>query len=248
MSKNPDKRAKSVKRNEPMNNAMKFFLAGCVAELYLLVIHRFYINADSDIQRIAWYDSYLWTLVGVGAAVLVVGAVCTCLWRHNRKRIPAGLAITGAGVYIAAVAGLIRWNMSFMTLLMVVVPVVMLLGILWSLYDRECALALTILGVTLIVLWVCRRALSSVVVGTYVKMAVAVYVLILVGLLVQLKRQKLDKLLPAQADPLPVYVACVLSFVSIAAAVINSVAGYYAIWVLAIVVFGLAVYYTVKQL
>ena len=247
MSKNPDKRTKSVKRNEPMNSAMKFFLAGCVAELYLLVIHRFYINADSDIQRIAWYDSYLWTLVGVGAAVLVIGAVCTCLWRRDKKRF-LGLMVTGAGAYIAAVAGLIRWNMSSMTLLMVVVPVIMLLGILWSLYDRECALALTVLGITLIVLWVCRRAFSSVVVGTYVKVAVAVYVLILVGLLVQLKRGKLGKLLPSKADPLPVYVACGLSFVSIAAAVINTVAGYYAIWVLAIVVFGLAVYYTVKQL
>lgn len=247
MSKNPDKRTKSVKRNEPMNSAMKFFLAGCVAELYLLVIHRFYINADSDIQRIAWYDSYLWTLMGVGAAVLVIGAVCTYLWRQDKKRF-LGLIITGAGAYIAAVAGLIRWNMSSMTLLMVVVPVVMLLGILWSLYDRECALALTVLGITLIVLWVCRRAFSSVVVGTYVKVAVAIYVLILVGLLVQLKRGKLGKLLPAKADPLPVYVACGLSFVSIAAAVINTVAAYYAIWVLAIVVFGLAVYYTVKQL
>lgn len=247
MSKNPDKRSKSVKRDEPMNSAMKFFLTGCVAELYLLVIHRFYINADSDIQRIAWYDSYLWTLMGVGAAVLVIGAVCTYFWRHSKKRF-WGLLITGAGAYVAAVAGLVRWNMSFMTLLMVVVPVIILLGILWSLYDRECALSLTVLGITLIVLWVCRRALSSVVVGTYVKVAVAVYVLILVGLLVQLKREKLGKLLPAKADPLPVYVACGLSFVSIAAAVINTVAGYYAIWVLGIVVFGLAVYYTVKQL
>lgn len=247
MSKNPDKRAKSVKRDEPMNRAMKFFLAGCVAELYLLVIQRFYVNADSDLQRIAWYDTYLWTLMGVGAAILAVGVVCMLLWKEPRRRL-LGLLIAGAGVYVAAVAGLVRWNMSFMTLMMVVVPAVILLGILWSLYDRECALALTILGVSLIVLWVTRRALFSVVVGTYVKAAVAVYVLLLVGILVQTKREKLGKLLPAKADPLPVYVACGLSLAAIAVAVINSVAGYYAIWALAVVVFGLAVYYTVKQL
>ncbi|MFR7893841.1 MAG: hypothetical protein ACLU38_06945 [Dysosmobacter sp.] len=29
------------------------------------------------------------------------------------------------------------------------VPVIMLLGILWALYDRECALALTVLGASL---------------------------------------------------------------------------------------------------
>ena len=65
-----------------MNGAMKFFLAGCVAELYLLLIRRFYVNADSDLQRITWYDSYLWVLVGVGAAVLVAGVVCAFLWRE----------------------------------------------------------------------------------------------------------------------------------------------------------------------
>ena len=38
MSKNPNKHAKSAKRDEHMSGAMKFFLAGCVAELYLLLI------------------------------------------------------------------------------------------------------------------------------------------------------------------------------------------------------------------
>ena len=200
MSKIPNKRTKPARRDEPMNGAMKFFLAGCVAELYLLLIRRFYVNADSDLQRITWYDSYLWVLVGVGAAVLVAGVVCAFLWRGNPK-FRIGCLVIGAGFYISAVAGLVRWNMSFMTLLMVVVPVVMLLGILWSLYDRECALSLTILGVTLIALWVCRRALSSVVVGLYVKIAAIIYLALLVILLVQVARKKLDKLLPAKADP-----------------------------------------------
>ena len=91
MSKNPNKRTKSVKRDEPMNGAMKFFLAGCVAELYLLLIRRFYINADSEIQRIAWYDSYLWILTGVGAAILAAGLLCAWLWRNDSKKRLAGL-------------------------------------------------------------------------------------------------------------------------------------------------------------
>ena len=53
MAKNPNK--KVAPKDEPMNGAMKFFLAGCVAELYLLILRRFYINADSEITRIAWY-------------------------------------------------------------------------------------------------------------------------------------------------------------------------------------------------
>lgn len=230
-----------------MSSAMKFFLAGCVAELYLLLIYRFYINADSDLQRIAWYDSYLWILLGVGAAVLVVGAVCAYLWRAGKKR-NWGLLIAAAGLYMGTVAGLVRWNMSAMTLLMVVVPVVMLLGVLWNLYDRECALALTILGATLIALWVFRRAFSSTTVGLYVKIALAVYLVLLIVLLVQVARKKLPKLLPVQTDPLPVYVAGGLSLASMAIALVSSAAAYYAMWALAIIAFGLAVYYTVKQL
>ena len=248
MSKNPNKRTKSVKRDEPMNGAMKFFLAGCVAELYLLLIRRFYINADSEIQRIAWYDSYLWILTGVGAVILAAGLLCAWLWRNDSKKRLAGWALTATGVYAAAVPALVRWNMSSMTLLMVLVPALILLGILWTLYDRECALSLTILGVSLIVVWVCRRAFSSSVVGLYVKIASVIYLAVLAVLAIQVKRQKLGKLFPVGADPLPVYVACGLSLAAILISMISAVVAYYAMWTLAIIVFGLAVYYTVKQL
>ena len=89
MSKNPNKRTKPARRDEPMNGAMKFFLAGCVAELYLLLIRRFYVNADSDLQRITWYDSYLWVLVGVGAAVLVVMIVYQVMLNKKEAVRPA---------------------------------------------------------------------------------------------------------------------------------------------------------------
>lgn len=73
MAKNPSKKA--VGKDEPMNGAMKFFLAGCVAELYLLILRRFYVNAGSDVARFVWYDHYLWILAGIGAGVMAVCAV-----------------------------------------------------------------------------------------------------------------------------------------------------------------------------
>ena len=45
MPKNPNR--KPVNRDEPMTGAMKFFLAGCVAELYLLIVRRFYVNGTA---------------------------------------------------------------------------------------------------------------------------------------------------------------------------------------------------------
>lgn len=247
MPKHPNSKSKQVKRDEPMNGAMKLFLAGCVAELYLLIIRRFYIQSP-DVVKILWYDRYLWVLLGVGAVILVAGAVGGLLLRADKKKRTAAWYVAAAGAFLGGAAGLVRWNVSTLTLLTVVVPAVMVLGILWSLYDRECALSLTILGASLIVLWICRKQLYSVYLGTYVRIFAVVYILVLIAVALLAKQGKLKKLLSAKADLLPVYVACGLSAAAMLGALFNTTVAYYAMWALAIVVFGLAVYYTVKQL
>ena len=247
MPKHPNSKSKQVKRDEPMTGAMKFFLAGCVAELYLLIIRRFYVKSP-DIVKILWYDRYLWVLLGVGAAILVAGVVGGLLLRGDKKKRTIAWCVAAAGAFLGGAAGLIRWNASTLTLLTVVVPVVMVLGVLWNLYDRECALSLTILGASLIALWICRKQMYSMFLGTYVKIFAVVYILVLIAVALLTKQGKLKKLLPASADPLPVYVACGLSAVALLGTLFSSIVAYYAMWALAIVVFGLAVYYTVKQL
>ena len=138
MAKNPNK--KVAPKDEPMNGAMKFFLAGCVAELYLLILRRFYINADSELTRIAWYDHYLWTLAGIGAGVLAVGVIAALVLRSSAKKQKSAWILAAAGAFVGAATALVRWNMATLSFMTIVVPVIMLLGILWALYDRECAL------------------------------------------------------------------------------------------------------------
>ena len=247
MPKKPNHKSKPVKRDEPMTNAMKFFLLGCVAELYLLIVRRFYVNGSIH-QVIAWYDVYLRIFLGAGVAALALGVALIFLWKNNKKR-TIGISLAAIGLFLVIATALILWNMSSLTLLTVLVPVIMLLGILWNLYDRECALALTILGVSLIALWVCRRLVNSLYLGTVVKAAVIVYLVVLAALAFLVKGKKLPRrILPANADPLPVYVACGLSFAALVVALFSSAVAYYAMWTLAIVVFALAVYYTVKQI
>ena len=233
MAKNPSKKA--VGKDEPMNGAMKFFLAGCVAELYLLILRRFYVNAGSDVARFAWYDHYLWILAGVGAGVMAVCAVGALALRKDPKR-------------RTAAALLVRWNMATLSFLSIVVPVIMMLGILWALYDRECALALTVLGASLFVLWGVRRYGSSMYVGTAVKVCVVLYLVLLAVIAWLAKADKLSKILPPKADKLSVYAACGLSGLALLASLLGTGVSYYAMWALAAVVFALAVYYTVKQL
>lgn len=248
MSKNPNSRPKPVKHSEPMNGAMKFFLAGCVAELYLLIVRKFYINGDAY-QQIAWFDHYFKILVGAGVAVLALGVILSIVFRADQKKRVWGWATTGAGAFLAIASGLIwRFNVSAMTFLSVLVPVVMLLGIFWALYDRECALSLTILGAGLMALWVLPKTMSDIGRGIYVKIGAVLFLVVLAALALLVKQGKLTKLLPANADTTPVYVACALSAIGVVIAFVSSTLAYYAMWALAIVVFGLAVYYTVKQL
>ena len=223
MPKNPNQRSKPVKRDEPMTGAMKFFLAGCVAELYLLIVRRLYVNGNAQ-QQIDWYDKYLWVLAGLGAVVLILGVVLSVMWKAERKKRVAGWYTAGGGAFLAVSALMIRaLNASAVTLLSVVVPVTMLLVVLWSFYDRECA---------------------------------AVLFLVLLAAAAFLSRKadrnggKLGKfrLLPSDADLLPIYTACGLSAAAVAAALVSVNVAYYAMWALAVVVFALAVYYTVKQL
>lgn len=145
MSKNPNRNSKPVKRDEPMNGAMKLFLAGCVAELYLLVIRRFYVSGTAQ-QLLACYAALLY-IIFAGLAVLAVGLVVALSGKKKPKQARVGWAVFAAGAFLSLSALLIRTlGGSALTLLCVVVPVAMLLGILWCLYDRECAWSLTILA------------------------------------------------------------------------------------------------------
>lgn len=255
MPKNPNHHSKPVKRDEPMTGAMKFFLAGCVAEIYLLLVRRFYVNGNAQ-QQINWYDRYLWILAGMGAVALIVGIVLAVMWKTDKKKRVIGWYVGGGGAFLAVSALLIRaLNAPVVTLLSVVVPVVMLLVVLWGLYDRECAVALTILGMSLIFLWVCRRTFSNIYYGTLMRVAaVAFLVLLAAAVFLSWKAGQNSgklgrlRLLPADADLLPIYTACGLSGVAVASALISLNIAYYAMWILAVVVFALAVYYTVKQL
>ena len=246
MATNPNRKSKPVKKNDTMNGAMDFFIGGCLAELYLLLLRRNYVEG-SAVQQIAWYDTYLKLFIIGGAVLLAAGLVLSRLWRKEKKKQVVGVIAAALGAFLAVASGMVLWNMSSLTLLMVAVPVAMLLCIVWCLYDRECALALTVLAVSLVAVWLCRRVTGGAL-ALVLKAGVVVYVAALIAVIVLAKAKKLKKLLPAKADVLPVYVSCGLSVVALAAALLGTAIAYYAMWALAAVVFALAVYYTVKQL
>lgn len=245
---------RQARETAAMTGAMKFFLAGLVAELYLLILRRFYIGGTAD-QMLAWFGR-LPVLAIVGVVILAAGAVLAVMKRSDKKMLENGCWIAAGGAFLAVASFLIwKLNAPAITLMSVAVAAAMLLGILWHLYDRECAYALTILGMSLVALWACRRAVGSVSTASLAKVAAIVIIALLV-LVVFLTRKALAnggklgkyRVLPAKANGKTVYTACAVSAVAIATTIISVTIAYYAMWALALVVFALAVYYTVKQL
>jgi hypothetical protein len=245
MAKNPNnKPKKAVKQDQSSTLAMKFLVTGFLAWLYLMIVRNNYVNGYAE-QQIAWYDVYLKGFIFGGVAVLAVGAVLAHLWRQKKNARVYGWLIGGFGAFVAVASGLMLWNMALLPLLTSFVVVVMALGIVWSLYDRESALSLTLLGVSLFAVWVCRGHLNSIYSGTFVKIGVIALIAVMIAVAVLVKR---GKLISDKAGLPVVYTACGLSVVALAVSLLGSVIAYYTMWVLAIVVFGLAVYYTIKQL
>jgi hypothetical protein len=247
MAKHPINKPKAAKK-DPMAGAVKAFFIGGLAEYYLLLIRRYYVTGTLN-QVVAW-DSYLKYFSIAGIILLLAGVALTFLWKADKKRI-IGFSTAGVGAFLAAASIIVRANLSLLPILIVLVPVVAALVIVWNLYDRECALSLTVLGLSLFVIWAARRAIYS----GLVKALVVLFLLALVAVFAAVYKSKRtgDKLgkfqiLPAKAHARSVYVSCVLSLVTVATVLVSSTVAYYGMWLLAAVVFALAVYYTVKQL
>ena len=246
MAKNPNK--KPLKRDNSLYGATIFFFAACLAEFYLLALRRYYIHGDVVTEALVWYDRLL-IFAGLGAAVLVLGVILSVLWKANPRRRLVGWCLIALGTFFAAGSMLARIYVEpAVTLLSVVVPVLMVLTVIWAFYDRECSVALTALCGTMIVLWVCRRLFNNLTMGIPVKVLSVVYVILLAGLCYLAKNKKLGRLLPADADLMPIYAATGLSAAAVVLSLFSAAVAYYAMWALGIVVFALAVYYTVRQL
>lgn len=234
--------------------AMWIFFAGCVAEAYLMILHRFYVNGTPR-QLVAW-DGYLPKLGWIGVCVLAAGAVFAYLRRRHAVSCRIGLALAGLGGYVALVSFLGSWNMTTLTVFSVAVPTAALLGILWCLYDRECALSLTALGLAMVGAWLRFRASYSQF-DAAARGMIVLYLVLLTAVVCIIRLEKPLKLpflktpfllLPAKADPFPVFAACALSAVGMVVSLISAVAANYAMWILAVITFGATVYYTAKQM
>lgn len=252
----PKKNREELKKdNAPLNGALKFFIGGCLAEIYLLMVHKYYINGNVD-QMLGW-DAAMPTLMGVGAAVLALGVILAVAWRKTAgwKRTVAWTLVF-AGLFFSAGNWLMKMVYpSGVAILCVVTAAVMLLGGLWCLYAQECFYAMTILGTGLFATWVCRHGMDNVRWKSYVIAGACAYLVLLAAAAVTARKvERADgllgdlRVLPKDTDCTILLASCGLSAAAVVLSLFSATAAYYALWVLGIVIFILAVYYTVKEL
>ena len=253
MTKRTESRGK--RKHEPWQGATRALLLGCVAELYLLMIHKYYIYGNLD-QVLAW-DSYLRVSRWLWLGVAVLGGVLLYLCRRKPgwKRAVSGMVLE-LGAFAAVTGGLVtRYYASPITLLAVAVPAAALMAILWYLYDRECAWALIVLGLDLAVLWVCRKGIGSAYWHGKVLAGAIVFLVCLAALALLTARMAKSRgmlgklrLLGENFDTMPIYAACGIAAVTTVVALVSSVAAYYCLYAVAVLLFALAVYYAIRQL
>ena len=254
MAKKPNRKPGAGKQK--MSITTKFFLAGTCAEIYLLMIYHYYVRGTVG-QLLSWHDIYLPALMWIGLAMLAAGLVLLNVGKKDcEKKNAAARILVGAGVFAAVVSPVVlRWYSSVLTPLCVVVPVIMILSILWHLYDRECVYALIVLCSAAAVIWLCRKGVDvpyRVVMVRAIAVvwlaAAAVAALFLRKLKAAYGVLKGIKFLSANADYLPIYIALAVSAALVLAGMLSAVLAYYAMWAAAAAIFGMAVYYTVQQL
>ena len=156
MAKKPIRKKADNAKNPAMTAATKIFAAGAAAEIYLLAIYHYYVRGSIS-QVLAWHNTYLPALPWVGLVLLGIGlALMFAGSRENAKKQLAARILIFAGVFVAVTAPMVRaWYTAALTPMCVVVPGLMILGIAWFLYDRECVYALAVLCSAALMLWIC---------------------------------------------------------------------------------------------
>ncbi|MBR3560638.1 MAG: hypothetical protein IKN81_03800 [Oscillospiraceae bacterium] len=250
--KNDNRVTRREKSERNMNRAVLLLTAGLVAEWYLLMADRYYARGTIS-QVVGWYD-YLGVMRWAALAVLAAGVVMMTLRGGKPWVKKLGGLLTGCGAFFTFTSVAMRHYFPVsVTVLCVMVPVLLLLGIIYLFYQAEFSVQATELAMALGAVILLGRSGSAA-----VKVCAALAVCGIAALLICTAAAKKNggalrlggetvQVFAPKADYRLSLGVPVLCLAAVAAAYYAVPAGaFYATWALAIVAFVLAVYYTIK--
>lgn len=248
---NEKRLARREKSERNMNRAVILLTVGLVAEWYLLMADRYYARGTVS-QVIGWYD-FLGVMRWVGLAALAAGIVLLVLRARKMWFARLGSALAVCGGFFAFTSFAMRHIYpTSVTVMCVLVPVLLVLGVVYLFYQAEFFVQSTALAMGLGAAVLLSRS-GTVAVKTCSILAM-LGICALIALVLLLKKsggmwkhgEKQTRVFPANTDyrlTLGVPALC-LALAALSFAV--PAAAFYAVWALAAAAFALAVYYTIK--
>ena len=254
MAKNNDKRAERIARsNRNVNRAITLLMVGVIAEFYLLMVNNYFVKGG--VGQVLTMMSVLKALRIIGAAAFGAGLVMWIMRKKWTRFAPAAPWLLCIGFFFAVSSILmLKVYPQGTTMMCVIVPVAMLIGIVFLLYPREFSVQAVGLTASLMAMYLIHHGSgsemwSALVIGCSI-FAVAVIAALAVAVYKAGKNggklEKFGNLRIVDGDYKLIYAVLAVCALAIVAALFVSSIAYYGLWVLAIGTFLLAVYYTVK--
>jgi len=249
---------KSQREDAIYNRIIFWFAAATVLESLLLLLKRFYINYRAgEIELMANIHQVLHVLIYVGLVGCAAGVVWALLSRKDGKIRLLPMIVAGASLVVSICAFMTRsFQATGMMVLLVCVPVCAVLALIYYLYQREFFWITVLGGLTILGLWIYRRAIGTHPTVFYGYSTVLALVLVISALLgrklqtaggVLAVGEKKVQLLSHNASYATIYITCAISALTIISALLlGATAAYYSIFVIVVWIFVMAVYYTVR--
>ena len=256
MAKNNDKRAERMARsNRNVNRAITVLMAGVIAEFYLLMVNNYYVKGG--VGQVLTMMTVLQVIDYIGCALFGAGLVVWLMRKKWTRFAPAAPWLLCIGFFFAVSSILmLKVYPQGTTMMCVIVPVVMLIGIVFLLYPREFSVQAVGLTASLMAMYLIHRGSGSDTWGGIVTgcSILAICVVAVLGVAVfkagkndgKLKKLGDLRIVSQDGDYKLIYAVLAVCALAIVAALAVSSIAYYGLWVLAIGTFLLAVYYTVS--
>lgn len=240
-----------AKNNRNLNRALGLFTAGFIAEFYLLLVNQYFVKGTIDQLVAASY--FLEVMLWAGLALVAAGVMFTVMREKWTRFVRLGGWLLGVGVFLTLSSELmLKIYPAGTTAMCILVPVLMLLCVVFLLYEREfavqaAALALTIAAAVLVNHG--STAMAGMVRAASLAALVLTAALLVLLLLLKKREGKLGEtvIFPAKANYALTGAVLVFCIAALALALFAGMA-YYVIWGAAVALFALAVYYTVRML
>lgn len=250
--------ARRKQEDATLNKLLVWFGIAIGYEAVVLFLKRFYVNigvVEGEIMFAYGLSRVFMVLQWVAPVLTVAAVVWAVLWKRQGKsvRLPA---ICAAALFTLSFTVILtyRYYISGVEVLGVVAPATAILALVYYLYQRDFFFNALFTAGGILSLWLYRRfylyhptrILLGFILG-WVLLAAAAFLAF--RLSKSSGKWKKTQLFPEQTSYLPTYLTCAITALTMAAAMAGGAAlAYYAVFVLVIWLFCLAVYYTVRMM